>query len=418
MGNIRYKGGNYTRDTRSSYVQVEPLSVTANGTYTAESGKAYNPISVNVGLPQPVSENDVTFYDYDGTVAYSYSVAEFAELESMPANPTHEGLTSQGWNWSLSDAKQYVADYGKLNIGQMYTTSDGKTHAVIQLEEGRLSPTLGLELDGTATIDWGDGTTPDTMTGSSLSTQTYLTHNYPHAGIYTISIDITGNAEIGGALTYSYFLSKNTANAENMVYENALKAIYLGDNISLKIYSFNACYSLASIIIPTTMTSFGNYGDGIFWNCRALTHVIIPNTFTFIGYNVFENCSMLKSIIMPNTLTSIGGGTCKSCYALKDIIIPSSVTSIENSAFYDNRTLSHITIPDSVTSIGTKAFYNDCGLGTIKFTSTTPPTVADSNAWKGIPTDCKILVPQGTLETYKAAQNYPNPSTYTYEEYT
>lgn len=27
MGNIRYKGGNYTKDTRSSYIQVEPLSI-------------------------------------------------------------------------------------------------------------------------------------------------------------------------------------------------------------------------------------------------------------------------------------------------------------------------------------------------------------------------------------------------------
>ena len=48
MGNIRYKGGNYTRETRSSYVQVEPLSVTENGTYTAPEGTAYNPIEVNI----------------------------------------------------------------------------------------------------------------------------------------------------------------------------------------------------------------------------------------------------------------------------------------------------------------------------------------------------------------------------------
>lgn len=416
MGNIRYKGGNYTKDTRSSYVQVEPLSVTANGTYTAENGKAYNPVTVNIAPPK---SNDVTFYDYDGAVVYSYSAAEFAELESMPANPTHTGLTSQGWNWSFSDAKQYVSDYGKLNIGQMYITDDGKTRAVIQLEEGRLSPTLGLGLNGTATVDWGDGSEPSVMSGSNLNTFVYSTHNYANSGEYVISIDITGNAKIGGAATYTRFLSKNVASAaENMVYANALKAIYLGDNISLGLYSFNSCYSLANITIPTTMTSFGSDGDGIFWSCRALTHVIIPNTFTFIGYNVFENCSMLKSIIMPNTLTSIGTGTCKSCYSLKDIIIPSSVTSIGNSAFYDNRTLSSITIPDSVTSIGANVFNNCCGLGTVKFTSTTPPTISNSNTWSIVPTDCKILVPQGTLETYEAAQNYPNPNTYTYEEYT
>lgn len=64
----------------------------------------------------------------------------------MPANPTHEGLTAQGWNWSLIDAKNYVNKYGKLNIGQMYITSDGKTRLYITLSEGRTSPILQLYL--------------------------------------------------------------------------------------------------------------------------------------------------------------------------------------------------------------------------------------------------------------------------------
>lgn len=53
----------------------------------------------------------------------------------------------------------------------------------------------------------------------------------------------------------------------------------------------------------------------------------------------------------------------------------------------------------------------------IKFTSTTPPTVSSSNTWNSIPTSCIIYVPTGTLNAYKTATNYPNPSTYTYVEY-
>jgi len=60
---------------------------------------------------------DVMFYDYDGSVVTGYSAADFANLTELPANPTHEGLTAQGWNWTLADAKTYVAKYGKLNIG-------------------------------------------------------------------------------------------------------------------------------------------------------------------------------------------------------------------------------------------------------------------------------------------------------------
>lgn len=79
-------------------------------------------------------EKDVFFYDYDGTVLYSYKKSDFLALSSMPANPTHSGLTAQGWNWTLSDAKTYVTTYDKLNIGQMYITDDGDTRIYITLD--------------------------------------------------------------------------------------------------------------------------------------------------------------------------------------------------------------------------------------------------------------------------------------------
>ena len=66
------------------------------------------------------SQKDVNFIDFDGTIRYSYTASEFAALTALPANPSHSGLTSQGWNWSLADAKAYVAAYGMLDIGVLY----------------------------------------------------------------------------------------------------------------------------------------------------------------------------------------------------------------------------------------------------------------------------------------------------------
>ena len=65
------------------------------------------------------TRKDVNFYDYDGTIVNSYTATEFANLSAMPDNPSHDGLTAQGWNWSLSDAKSYVASYGELDVGQL-----------------------------------------------------------------------------------------------------------------------------------------------------------------------------------------------------------------------------------------------------------------------------------------------------------
>lgn len=480
MGNIRYKGSNYTKDTRASYVQVEPLSVTENGTYTAESGKAYNPVSVNV---EPPKSNDVTFYDYDGTVVYSYSAADFAELTEMPANPTHTGLTSQGWNWSLSDAKSYVADYGKLNIGQMYITDDGKTRLVIQLEDGRLSPTLRLGLNGTATIDWGDGSATTTMTGLNTSTTVYSTHDYAGAGEYTILISIEGDARIFGDSSVGTYLIQPDGSYLRFVYYNSLYRVFIGSNMDIGECAFSNCTALVSVTIPSGVNAIGNFAfdncfslvsitipigvsrinnsmlatccslinvaipnsvnfidNSAFKGCRALTGVTIPENVTTISTNAFSNCtalvnviisegvryiessafigcSSISNVVLPNSTQNIGSSSFSGCSSVSSVIIHGNSLVIGNSAFVNCRSIANITIPDSTNSVGVNAFQNCYGLGYIKFESTTPPTIYSTN-WSSLQTDCKILVPQGTLETYKVAQNYPDPNTYTYEEYT
>ena len=82
--------------------------------------------SIQTGGGGGSASDAVRFFDYDGTILYSYSASDFAALTAMPSNPTHTGLTSQGWNWTLADAKAQVTAMGSCDIGQMYVTSDGK----------------------------------------------------------------------------------------------------------------------------------------------------------------------------------------------------------------------------------------------------------------------------------------------------
>ena len=275
--------------------------------------------------PAPVSgEKSVRFFDYDGTLVTSYTADEFASLAAMPENPTHELLTARGWNYSLADAQAYVAKYGALDIGQMYKTTDGATKIFCTFGEGRLDPTLYLGVNGTVTIDWGDNSTPDTMTGSSTSTALSQQHIYAAEGDYVISILPEEGTEIGFIANSSQSGIFRSANANrSKTYLNSIKRVYIGADIAM------------------------------------------------VGSNAFQNCYGLQSI----------------------------------------------TIPDSVTSIGSNAFQNCYGLGVIKFSSSTPPSIPSSSAWTGVPTDCKIYVPTGTLEIYTMAANYPPSSTYTYVEY-
>lgn len=79
-----------------SSVSLDTLNVTQNGTYTPSSGHAYSPVNVNILGAGVNKDSDVLFFDYDGTLLYGYSAAEFANLTVLPPNPTHTGLTAQG----------------------------------------------------------------------------------------------------------------------------------------------------------------------------------------------------------------------------------------------------------------------------------------------------------------------------------
>ena len=131
-----------------------------------------------------VSPKEVNFYDYDGTCVHAYTVAEAQALSELPAGPEHPGLVFQGWNWSLEGVKGLTR---AMNIGAMYTTDDGTTRLYITLQEGRTSPMLGVGVNGTVTVDWGDGTEPDVLTGTSVST-TKWTPNHAYAAAQRISI--------------------------------------------------------------------------------------------------------------------------------------------------------------------------------------------------------------------------------------
>jgi len=120
---------------------------------------------------------------------------------------------------------------------------------------------------------------------------------------------------------------------------------------------FYICKGLTSITIPNSVTSIG---ESAFYYCTGLTSITIPNSVTSIGGSAFYVCSGLTSITIPNSVTSIGSYTFSNCSALTSITIPNSVTSIGESAFYKCTSLTSITIPNSVTWIGRKALKN-CG---------------------------------------------------------
>ena len=250
------------------------------------------------------------------------------------------------------------------------TPTDGKTRVYIHLEHGRTSPMLGVCPKGTVTVDWGDGTEPDTLTGTSTTTVKWTpNHEYTAPGDYVIALTVEGtmgfygngsNDQYSGVLRYA-----RIADTRNLAYQNAVQKVDIGEGV------------------------------------------------TSIGGSAFQNCSSLASITIPEGVTSIGNRAFYSCPSLASITIPEGVTSIDTYAFYSCPSLASITIPEGVTSIGTYAFYSCSGMRYYDFTaSASVPALSSTNAFSGIPSDCQMLIPAALYDEWSAATNWATYAKY------
>ena len=465
----------------SSSATLITKSITANGTYSASSDNAdgYSSVTVSVSGGGGGDMSDpIRFFDYDGTLVASYSSVP----ASLPSVPIHTGLTNGTWNYTLAQVQTQFNAMGICDVGANYDTASGATEIDIELQEGRLHPYLSLAVNGTVSVDWGDGSTPSTSTGTSLTVRkSDIHHEYSAAGKYTIKITKTGGAGYSLYCTSTYsLLNKNSSTAgANRVYSNCVQSVRVGEDCVIGSSAFYHCFSLASVSIPSDVTSIG--GTAVFYNCYSLTSVSIPSDVTSIGAQTFYNCYSLTSVSIPSGVTSIGAnafyycyslasisipsgvtdintsvfGYCYSlayapipsgvtkisgsmfyyCYSLASISIPSDVTSIDGSAFGFCYSLASISIPSDVTSIGAGAFsycyslasvtipssvtsiggnvFNTCyGVSEYHMKPTNPPTLANTNAFNTIQSDCKIYVPAASLTDYQTAENWSTYASY------
>ena len=356
---------------------TKQISITANGTTTEDvSAYANAEITVNVsggGGDEEEPEKDVNFIDYDGRIVYSYTAAEAQALTELPANPSHSGLTAQGWNWTLAEIKAQLAAVpdGPVWVGQMYVTTSGATEIDITLKGTDLSPYLAIAVNGTVTVDWGDGSATDTMTGASDTTLVYQQHVYASAGDYTISISGSRFTFYSTGSNYPSVLTISATATTSRKYADDITEIRLGSNASIGGNAFQNCYALTSVTIPSGVTSIGSYA---FYGCHALTSVTIPSGVTSISSNAFQNCYALTSVTIPSSVTSIGGGAFQNCYSTEEY----------------------------------------------HFLRTTPPTLSNTNVFAGIQPYCVIYVPysedHSILTYYTRATNWATYASYMQEE--
>ena len=362
------------------------------------------PDDANVFFWDPLKDNG------KGGVYKAYTAAEFLALTEMPPNPDHSDyvthgisipMTSQGWNWTLADAKAYVTKYGWLNIGQMYAPTDGKTHFVLYISDtGVITKKLFDIADGasvTYQIDSGEAQT---------ASETVTSFTFPTTGWHQVIV--SGEA---GACKHGIYAITSAGN--DKFYYNNVKEIYISPNDSMVNGGFINFQTLEILTIPQGITAIGDYlasetqvrhivvpdtvaslgrGAGknngfmisfsfpkqisisdateIFGYDVSLRGITLPEGITTFGGYEFASCNDMEFVVIPDGVLSLSYYSLDSCAKLKHVYLPTSITSIGPMAFRSNYTLKSFNRPVHGTP-GSNAFYRDCNLESIELADAT-----------------------------------------------
>lgn len=353
-------------------------------------------------------KNDVNFYDYDGSIVDSYSAKEFLELESMPQNPTHAGLISQGWNWTLEIAKTFVRSNGMLEIGQMYKPESGATEIDITLTAPYLSPTISIAPNGTVAVDWGDGSEMVELAGTSTITPKFASHTYGEAGSYTIKLTVANDSFFcfygGDSKTRAILSPKKDALGYSNVYTNDITAIRVGENVGFGTYALNYCESMRYITLPDSTAKGIQISNGAFANCSAIKHltlpigttvfadnaalndrslktISLPQNMTQFGVNAFNNCGVLERVTIPGTVVKISDAMFTKCQSLVEVTMHNGISALGSYSFMDCKSLEEITIPEAIKTIPMNCFEGCISLRTLSIPKAV--TQIQNNAFRG-----------------------------------
>lgn len=395
-----------TNNLKNFLTDVANAIKTKKGSTEPINAKDFDTEIINLpsgGEKIETTEKDVNFYDYDGTVLYSYTKDEFLALTNMPDLPSIGAMTYDEWNYDLEKAQDYVNDYGKLQIGAICHTTDGKMRIYYNVLHNRYNVELKLFVKGTITIDWGDGSSVSSLSGTTDTGMTKsVTHTYNKTGKYIIEISFDDNTTIGwaGNGTSSYLLGNKNGCAGVIKLE-------LPDKIVLpSTYAFNYMVNLVSVNIPKSVTTISDY---TFHYNYALTCINLPSTITsFSSVNIFNYCYSTRIVTLGSS-NKISKFITSNMYALYMFTPPVGITSFNING---SRSLIYAVFPKTVTELPSSAYSNTTNLVVYDFRKhTIIPT--NSTAITGTSaSDRRIIVPDELYNTWITTSGWTNQTSY------
>lgn len=383
----------------------------------------------------PPKESDINFWDYDGTLLYAWTFAELATKTELPPLPSHDGLICQGWNWTLQDIK----DAGReLDIGALYITDDGKTRLYVDVDTETWDDFVlnyWQSNANTTTVDWGDGTTPETKNASSWIEHR---HVYASSGSYVITMSVKeGKTMRLGSGTNGRML---IANGETDSGRCAMLAkVEIGERvIRVTERAFFGAARLKSVAVPSGVlfeplrtfeqaaniravtAAFSSAIIQTFYNCVNLRAIATPKgttqsddryiTNTAVRRVNFDMTAAAQAQALERVHIKAANGKVgdfSACRALLAVTTPADATTFVATAFRSDYALRRVTCLGNIASIPAQVFQRCYPLRFVDLTHCTAvPTLANVNAFDETHAQLEIRVPASLADAWKAATNW------------
>ena len=392
----------------------EELKVMIDNTINSNGKRSITGKSLNLALSQivdcigedfnnrevEVKRNDVNFFDYDGTLLYSYSWEDAKNLTELPEAPSHEDMNFVEWNYTLEDIKAQ---------GVEVIIIDGSLCDVGTIKE--------MEIEGETykcILEWGDSYEREgvwifiTQGNFEKGSLCYWANN--ETGEWVIDKDDDGipwDAYVEGAINYvgkadvGACYEDFRGNAISSPYSNVLIIPRGVEDIG----SNNVSGVFTVVSIPNTVTLIGS---NAFNNAYFLNELKIPyNCYVADGYPAFCNCFISAYWLnLPYEMIKIISGTVCSPFYLQEGLIELSHT-------FDVINPCYVVVPNSVQYCGSDAFmFNYTNEGIVDFSLFDHIPYCDSKVFGS---RTIIIVPDALYDEWINETNWSAHADYIYK---
>lgn len=417
-------------------------AIIAKGGATGPMTPAQMPAAIaSIPSGRPIEEASikcVCFYDYDGFRLYSFTKEEVLAMSELPPFPRRDGYVYTNWTHTLEDVK---AVREMLDVGAIIKPDDNSTRFLVDIAENgtkRMCVSCSATISNDSTIDWGDGTV-ESITTSAVR----RVHEYPTQGKFVVSIKSTNgrvhfgldnvNCDHSPTFTEGDDFNVTEANIGSNVkitgrafLYNTIPVITLAEGVEIESSNAFLYSNVRSLIFPRSMTKLNLSLD---YNAYLKT-VVFPPTMTEVVGNAPKGCKHLDSYILPDGLTSV---VLPQTSCIVRCQISQNAISISANSLYDSL-VKNFTIPDGITALAYGVLRNCVFLTSIRMPpnldsidsyclqgirlcllidfrrATRIPTLSATSAITGLPTDCKIVVPDELYDEWIAATNWSDAS--------